>query len=677
MGNIFNRLFKARRSEKGSSEQTRGNALQVAIATLDVGEALKQSQDIWLLLSSDGGLVQAFPVLRPGATLPLTRSLVLTNQVSDVKRLIFRIATGTLPPEPAIQSGWFKPRQAVSWNPQDHDSKSTEIAVVEIQGLSPAYRLLNQVPIEILIGDDGILRITARAPSLQENLSVKTIPLPAGHITSPDDNALTPNCGEWEEWMGRMSKSVLGGRFEVSEILAEGGFGVISVVFDRNKNRECHLLKTLKPTLWSDPASRSKFRSEIDLWKSLKTHLNIINLEEAYELEGQIFAVMPWIVDSRVGLRSSTLPAHLNKGHTRDFAIDWASDFCSGMLHLQSCGLRAHLDIKPDNIFIMPPHRPLDYANGTVDTRAGMLKIGDFGLSVRKEDAISKLGLREINTGKGANGSSRQFSYAVAGGRTILGTLGYMAPEIFNGQIAWERSDIYSFGVVLWQILANTSALPYRVHAGAGIFEIAAEIYQQQMGRCFPAHPGPLGDIVARCLDPNPGTRYPSFKEILAALQALPPTHDVPLSRTFSSELLTVQFPESFNAQVVEGGTIWITNAADDQWAVIQPFPTAVEANGALRLQALERMVGRFKYFEQTWCRETTWAELPALEVEGVWSVSPSSDWDAYRKQDTVFHAWAVSRAKHVFVFHYGVPRRKAGQHAPLLKKILAGTRFR
>ena len=252
-----------------------------------------------------------------------------------------------------------------------------------------------------------------------------------------------------------------------------------------------------------------------------------------------------------------------------------------------------------------------------------------------------------------------------------------MAPEVFDGQIAWERSDIYSFGVVLWQILANTSGLPYRVRVGTNIFELATAIYQQQMARCFPAHPGPLGDIVARCLDPDPGARYPSFKELLAALQAAPPSNDVPLSRTLSSELLTVLFPESFNAQVMEDGTIWISNAADDQWAVIQPFPTAVKANDALRLEALNRIAGSYKYFEQTWWRETTWADLPALEIEGVWSAKPTGDWDAFRKQDTVFHAWAVSRAQHVFVFHYGVPRREAGRHASLLKRILAATRFR
>lgn len=675
--NIFNRLFKRKHSENESTERASQGSIQIATATLDLGEALRQRRDIWLVLASDGSHEAAFPVLRAGDGLPSMRSLILTNEVSNIKHLIFRVTMGTLPSEEALQFGCFRPRQVLRWNPKTHESESTDIAVVTIAGNRPAYRLLNHIPVEILIGEDGIMHITASYGSGQGDLSVKTTTQLTGCNTNSDDEAKRPNCREWEGWMSSMSKCVLGNRFEISEVLAEGGFGSIYVVFDRSKDRECHLLKALKPNLSSDPEAQAQFRSEIDLWKSLKTHLNIVSLTGIHESDGKIFAAMPWIVDSRVGLGASTLSAHLNNNHTRGFALDWASDFCSGMLHLRSCGLRGHLDIKPDNLFIMPPHRPLDYANGTEDTRAGMLKIGDFGLSVRKEDAISKLGLRTIDSGTKANGHWHNFSYAVAGGRTILGTLGYMAPEIFDGKIAWERSDIYSFGVVLWQILANTTGLPYRDHGCTNIFELATQIYQQQMAGCFPAHPGPVGDIVTRCLDPDPGSRYPSFRELLSALQAVPPSNNVPLSRAISSELLTVLFPESFNAQVMDDGTIWIANAADDQWAVIVPFPTALENNDALRLEALSRIAGSYKYFEQTWCREATWAELPAVEVEGVWSVNPSKDWDGYRKQDTVFHAWAVSRGKYVFVFHYGVSRREAGGHASLLKRILAATKFR
>jgi serine/threonine protein kinase len=685
----LDRRLKAKEFEPGSSERAPQGPFPVATATLDVVEALRQNRDIWLRLfrAPEVSHELAYPVLRAGAALPVRKSLVLTNEVSNAKQLIFRIAAGTLPPEEPLPPGHFRPRQSLTWDANIHESGSTDIAAVAIEGIVPEYRLVNQIPIEILIGADGELRVAAVDRSTRQNLTLNTTRLLPKKDTAHDDEALTPNCREGEKWMTKMFTSVLGNRFEVSEVLAEGGFGRIYIVADRNKNRETHLLKALKPELSEDRASREQFRNEIDLWKSLKTHLNIVSLMDVHELDGQTYAAMPWIYDSRVNdgrvndgklNNASTLSAHLKFGHTRGFALNWASDFCSGMLHLRSCGLRAHLDIKPDNLFIMPPHRPLDHANGTVDTRAGVLKIGDFGLAVRKEVALSKLGLRAIDSGTKTNGLSRQFSYALAGGRMILGTMGYMAPEIFDGQIAWERSDIFSFGVVLWQILANTTDFPYRVRAAsASYLELFTQIYQQQKNRCFPKPPGPLGGIVMRCLDPDPGARYSGFKELLAALQAVPPLHDVPLVRTVSSDLLTARFPESFNAKVEDDGTIWLSNATNDQWAVIQPFRCAVEANDALRLEALNRMAERFKYFEQTWNRESTWAGLPALEVEGVWSVQPTGDWDEYRKQDTVFHAWAVCRGKNVFVFHYGVSRREAGQHEWLLRKILAATMFR
>ena len=664
-------------NDKGLSVVQSGRH-EEALVCHDVVEALRQNRDIWLRLfrAPEGSHELAYPVLRAGTALPVRKSLVLTNEVSNAKRLVFRIVAGTLPPEEPLPPGHFRPRQSLTWDANIHESRSTDLAAAAIEGIVPEYRLVNRIPIEILIGADGELSVTAGDRSTQENLTVNTTRLLPKKDTAHDDEALTPNCREWEELMGKMFTRVLGNRFEVSEVLAEGGFGRIYVVFDRNKNRECHLLKTLKPELSEDRVSRAQSRSEIDLWKSLKTHLNIVSLMDVHELNGQTYAAMPWIFDSRVS-DASTLSAHLKLSRTRGFALNWASDFCSGMLHLRSCGLRAHLDIKPDNLFIMPPHRPLDHQNGTVDTRAGVLKIGDFGLAVRKEEVISKLGLRAIDSGTRTNGLSPQFSYAVAGSRTMLGTLGYMAPEIFDGQIAWERSDIFSFGVVLWQILTNTTNLPYRVRSGTSMLELATEIYQQQKNRCFPKPPGSLGAIVMRCLDPDPGARYSGFKELLAALQAVPPLNDVPLVRTVSSDLLTARFPESFNAKVEGAGTIWLSNATNDQWAVIQPFRCAVEANDALRLEALNRIAERFKYFEQTWHRESTWAGLPALEVEGVWSVQPTGDWDEYRKQDTVFHAWAVCRGKNVFVFHYGVSRREAGQHEWLLRKILAATMFR
>jgi serine/threonine protein kinase len=113
-------------------------------------------------------------------------------------------------------------------------------------------------------------------------------------------------------------------------------------------------------------------------------------------------------------------------------ALSWAIQFCFGMEHAYRHGIACHRDIKPANILI---------------TQHGALKITDFGLAVAAAASWKEKG-GSLKAGK--EEGSFELSLIQAEGRRICGTPGYIAPELFMGEDANARSDVYSFGLVLW-----------------------------------------------------------------------------------------------------------------------------------------------------------------------------------------------------------------------------------
>lgn len=146
-----------------------------------------------------------------------------------------------------------------------------------------------------------------------------------------------------------------------------------------------------------------------------------------------------------------------------------------------------HRDLKASNVMITP---------------SGLLKVLDFGISQRFEPG---------RTGDGTTVIDQSWESQ----HTFTGTLPYIAPEILKGQEADVRSDIWSLGVLLYEMAAGQR--PFR---GATAFELSAAILRERAPEISPAFPPVLNGVIEKALDKDPGQRYQSAGEVKAALEA-------------------------------------------------------------------------------------------------------------------------------------------------------------
>jgi len=289
---------------------------------------------------------------------------------------------------------------------------------------------------------------------------------------------------------------MIGRDYQVRGVLGQGGFGVVYLVYGRGG---VLALKTFRDEFLMDQEVRKRFRKEASIWVELGRHPYLVQAHFVDELSGRLYIGMEYIAPSEAGLNS--LDGYLQQQPPNlEQSLRWAIQICYGMEYAYSKGVRAHRDLKPANIMI---------------TRDKTAKITDFGIAGISHETQT-MGMAGSATEQGLSGLSGQ---TVIG--TGFGTPAYMPPEQFDDAAGCdERSDIYSFGIVLYQMVTG-GRLPFTPSRADSSEQVMADFCRLHHEASVPTLDSPLFPAIERCLEKLPSDRYQSFGEARESLEAL------------------------------------------------------------------------------------------------------------------------------------------------------------
>jgi serine/threonine protein kinase len=283
------------------------------------------------------------------------------------------------------------------------------------------------------------------------------------------------------------------GPYRIDSLLGAGGMGEVYSAYDPRLHRNV-AIKLLSNRAASDEQVR-RFQQEARA-AGILNHPNILTVHEIGGERGSLYIVSEL-------LQGSTLRTTLNKEHRLSIrrTVEYGVQIARGLDAAHAAGI-VHRDLKPENVFLM---------------RDGRVKILDFG--------IAKLHVAEpVLTGP--NDTTRSVGLTVPG--MIVGTVPYMSPEQVNGDEIDRRSDIFSFGIVLYEMLCGRQ--PF--HGSSPHDTIHAILHDdpQSPSSIRPDVPAGLEAIVLSCLAKSPSERFQSAADLAIALQAVTmPTQTGPL----------------------------------------------------------------------------------------------------------------------------------------------------
>jgi serine/threonine protein kinase len=218
--------------------------------------------------------------------------------------------------------------------------------------------------------------------------------------------------------------------------------------------------------------ARSRFRREIRILKSFK-HRNVVGMVEAGEYQGRLFIVMELVEGFNLRQALETRKPHMTG------KLDWCIQIARGLAATHRRGI-VHRDLKPENI---------------LTTRVGVIKLADFGLARHEElQKVTRVGY-------------------------LVGTPAYMAPESLMGCEPDRRSDLYSLGVILYEIF--TGKMPYDASSVTEFIDAHLNQAPVPPRRHVPSMPPELESLILRLLEKNPKDRVQSADELREALEAV------------------------------------------------------------------------------------------------------------------------------------------------------------
>ena len=267
--------------------------------------------------------------------------------------------------------------------------------------------------------------------------------------------------------------------YRLVEKIGAGGMGDVWRAVDTRLDREV-AVKVVTDRLAQDPDALARFEREARAVAAI-SHPNILALYDVGRADGVSYVVTEL-------LHGATLRERLDAGPmTPRAAVELAVQVAQGLAAAHARGL-VHRDLKPENVFVADDD--------------GGVKILDFGLARFDDHDSAK--------GNGTDETARTATSATLPG-TIMGSPGYMSPEQVRGQAADARSDVFSFGAVLYEMLSGR-----RAFTGPSPADTLSAVLQ---GEPPPLPHSALEPVVRKCLTKDPEQRYSSARELIPALR--------------------------------------------------------------------------------------------------------------------------------------------------------------
>jgi serine/threonine protein kinase len=272
------------------------------------------------------------------------------------------------------------------------------------------------------------------------------------------------------------------GHYDIVALLGEGGMGAVYLARDTKLGRQV-ALKLLPSYLRNDPDRLRRFEQE-GCAASALNHPNILTIYEIGETDGTQFIATEFVAGETLRTRMRAAPMEPCE------VLDVAEQVASALAAAHEAGI-IHRDIKPENVMMR---------------RDALVKILDFGLA--------KLTRGEDKTREAATRSPAKTSAGV-----VMGTVPYMSPEQALGRNVDHRSDLFSLGVVLYEMVTGQS--PFAAASTAETLDRILHVEPEPMAAFNDGVPAELENVVRKCLDKDRGRRYSSARELLVELKNL------------------------------------------------------------------------------------------------------------------------------------------------------------